>query len=95
MASASAERSRFERGAALAADTARARGVRVAILKDGSPSCGSARIADGSFSGTKRPGRGVTAALLEREGVRVFSEHEIDAAAVYLRSLEGDTPAER
>jgi uncharacterized protein YbbK (DUF523 family) len=78
----------FVRGATLAADAARARGVRVAILKEGSPSCGSTRIADGSFSGTQVPGRGVTAALLEREGVRVFSEEAIDAAAEYVRQLE-------
>jgi uncharacterized protein YbbK (DUF523 family) len=80
----------FVRGATLAADAARARGVRVAILKDGSPSCGSSHIADGSFSGTKVAGHGVTAALLERAGVRVFSERQIDQALDYLRELEGD-----
>jgi len=78
----------FVRGATLAAQAARARDVRLAILKEGSPSCGSSRIADGSFSGTKVPGHGVTAALLERDGVRVFSEHEIDAAAAYLLQIE-------
>ena len=78
----------FVRGATLAAEAARVSGVRVAILKEGSPSCGSSRVADGSFSGMKVPGHGVTAALLRREGVRVFSEHEIDAAAAYLHALE-------
>jgi uncharacterized protein YbbK (DUF523 family) len=78
----------FVRGAALAADTARARGIRVAILKDGSPSCGSSRIADGTFSGTKMSGHGVTTAWLERDGVRVFSEGEIEVAADYVRQLE-------
>ena len=85
----------FVRGATLAADAARSRGVRIAILKEGSPSCGSSRIADGSFTGTKVPGHGVTVALLERDGVRVFSEEEIEAAADYVRRLEqsadGDT----
>jgi len=80
----------FVRGATLAADAARARGVRVAILKDGSPSCGSSRIADGSFSGNKVAGDGVTAALLERAGIRVFSERQIDQAVDSLRELEGD-----
>ena len=79
----------FVRGATLASEAAQARSVRLAILKEGSPSCGSSRIADGSFSGAKVPGRGVTAALLERAGVRVFSELEIDAAAAYVRELEG------
>jgi uncharacterized protein YbbK (DUF523 family) len=78
----------FVCGATLAAEAATARGVRIAILKEGSPSCGTSRIADGSFTGTKVPGRGVTAALLVRQGVRVFSEHEIDAAAAYLLTLE-------
>ena len=80
----------FVRGATLAVEAARSRGVRIAILKEGSPSCGSSRIADGSFTGTRVVGHGVTAALLMREGVRVFSEHEIDAAAHYLRGLESE-----
>ncbi|HEU4963702.1 MAG TPA: DUF523 domain-containing protein [Bacilli bacterium] len=45
-----------------------------AVLKERSPSCGSSLIYDGSFSGAKRPGHGVTAALLERHGIKVYSE---------------------
>lgn len=78
----------FVQGARLALDAARRGGARVAILKEGSPSCGSLRIYDGRFSGTSIPGHGVTTALLERSGVRVFDEDQIDAAATYLRTLE-------
>jgi uncharacterized protein YbbK (DUF523 family) len=81
----------YRRGAAQALDAARAAGARVAILKDGSPSCGTRTIHDGRFAGTTRPGRGVTAALLEAAGLRVFSEQELDAARAYLERLEADT----
>ncbi len=62
--------------------------IRMAILKQGSPSCGSALVNDGNFSGTKIAGQGVTARLLERHGVRVFGEEQLDAAAAHLTSLE-------
>ncbi len=55
------------------------KGVRFALLKERSPSCGSHLIYDGHFSGTHIPGRGVTAALLIQHGIEVFSEAEIDA----------------
>ncbi len=61
--------------------------ITIALLKDGSPSCGKTRIYDGSFSGIKRAGKGVTTALLEKSGIKVFSENEIQKAAVYLEKL--------
>ncbi|NLY38565.1 MAG: DUF523 domain-containing protein [Firmicutes bacterium] len=45
-----------------------------AVLKSGSPSCGSGRIYDGSFRRRAIAGDGVTAALLKRHGIPVFSE---------------------
>jgi uncharacterized protein YbbK (DUF523 family) len=83
----------FERGAEVALETARRYGIRMAILKEGSPSCGSNRIYDGTFTGTSVPGSGITAALLTSHGIRVFSEAEIPAAASYLAHLEETTPA--
>src|SRR5688572_3379415 len=77
----------FLRGARRALEAATAAGARVAVLKQGSPSCGSGAIHDGSFSGRRRPGQGVTAALLARHGIRVFSDREIDEAAAYLATL--------
>lgn len=61
-------------GAAEAVRAAEEAGVEAAILKDGSPSCGSSQRYDGTFSGTRRPGQGVTAAALRRAGVAVRSE---------------------
>ncbi|GAA4103740.1 DUF523 domain-containing protein [Actinomadura miaoliensis] len=78
----------FVRGARLALEAARRSGARLAILKEGSPSCAGHRIYDGTFSGTTTPGVGVTTALLERAGVRVFNEDELQSAAAYLEELE-------
>ena len=78
----------FHEGARLAAGEANANAVRVAILKNGSPSCGSSYVYDGTFSRTRRPGQGVTTTLLRERGIAVFSEDEIDAAAEYVSSLE-------
>ncbi len=61
--------------------------IKLAILKEGSPSCGSSYIYDGSFSKIKKSGKGVTTALLEKNGIRVFSEREIHEAEKYLKTL--------
>ncbi|MEL6610196.1 MAG: DUF523 domain-containing protein [Pseudomonadota bacterium] len=56
---------------------ATARGCRHAVLTDGSPSCGSGFIYDGSFSGATRPGMGVVTAALRAAGVRVWAQGEM------------------
>ena len=78
----------FLAGARQALALARRHGIQIAILKDGSPSCGSELINDGSFSGHKIPGAGITTRLLRRHGIHVFSEHQIDAAERCLTKLE-------
>ncbi|MEW9680977.1 DUF523 domain-containing protein [Pseudomonas sp. TE50-2] len=70
----------FLAGARLALELVRRHGIRVAVLKSGSPSCGNLQTYDGSFSGVKVAGEGVTTALLRREGVLVFSELELEDA---------------
>lgn len=77
----------FLAGAQLALELVRRHGLRIAVLKSGSPSCGNRLTYDGTFSGTKVNGEGVTVALLRREGVRVFSELELDAAELALLRL--------
>ena len=62
-------------------------GIRIAVLKANSPSCGNLLTYDGTFSGIKVPGEGVTVALLRRAGVRVFSELELPEAAAALARL--------
>ncbi len=66
----------FLRGAQATLARAREVGAQLAVLKENSPSCGSGLIYDGTFSGTTRPGPGVTAALLRKQGYRVISEGE-------------------
>lgn len=78
----------FRAGAEAALRLVRERGIRLAILKARSPSCGNRQNYDGSFSGTLIDGEGVTAAALRQAGVQVFNETELDAAAETLRALE-------
>ncbi len=73
----------FLMGAQKALELARSYNIRFAVFKEGSPSCGSGYIYDGSFSGVKKPGKGVAAALLEKHGIRVFSERNISEAIRY------------
>lgn len=68
-------------------------GIRVAVLKEGSPSCGSGFIFDGSFSNARIDGMGVTATLLAQNGVRVFSENRLAEADALLKELESGKPA--
>lgn len=77
----------FLTGAQKALKLARLYKVKLAVLKDGSPSCGSTYIYDGSFSGIKTPGKGVTTVLLQENNIRVFSEREIPKADEYLKTL--------
>lgn len=58
-------------GAAAMLAVVRRHGATVAYLQDGSPSCGSTAINDGTFSKRRRSGLGVTAALLRSHGVDV------------------------
>lgn len=59
----------FLEGARHALEVAQRAGATTAILTDRSPSCGCRQIYDGTFSGGRRPGTGVTAALLARHGI--------------------------
>lgn len=59
-------------GASEVLATAEAIGANRAVLQDGSPSCGSSRINDGSFTKTRRPGAGVAAAMLDRAGIQIM-----------------------
>ena len=78
----------FLEGARQALELVHKHGIRVAVLKANSPSCGNLLTYDGTFSGVKVSGEGVTAALLKRHGVRVFSELELVEAAVTLAALD-------
>lgn len=66
----------FYRGAEKALTIARAHGVKKALLKERSPSCGFGTIHDGMFTGTLRPGNGVAAELLSAAGIAIFGESQ-------------------
>lgn len=68
----------FAKGAGEALKLARLFKAECAILKERSPSCGVNRIYDGTFSGVRIPGQGMTARLLAAEGLRLYSEEELD-----------------
>ena len=76
-------------GAYEALRVAQLAGVRVAVLQDGSPSCGRSYIYNGQFRGIRKRGEvGVTAALLQRNGITVFTERQIIEAETRLTELE-------
>jgi uncharacterized protein YbbK (DUF523 family) len=77
----------FLSGAYQALELVQQHGIRIAILKANSPSCGNLLTYDGTFSGVKVSGEGVTAALLKRHGVLVFSELELAEAAGALHKI--------
>lgn len=79
--------SMFVEGADLAVERAVSEGCVMAVLTDGSPSCGTTYVYDGSFTGATVAGTGVTAQRLEDVGIRVFPEDRIDEADRYFRSL--------
>ena len=67
----------YEKGALEALRLCRLFSCEAAVLKAKSPSCGLGCVYDGTFSGTLRPGDGVTAGLLKNRGVPVYSEKNL------------------
>ena len=78
----------FIDGARHALELARMNDIRIAVLKEGSPSCGSSYTYDGTFTSARVPHAGVTAALLQQHGIRVFSETQVAEADALLQELE-------
>lgn len=76
----------YEKGAQTALYLAKLNGAQIAVLKANSPSCGKGMIYDGSFSGKKIPGNGVTAELFLSSGLYVFHENELDALEKFLEN---------
>ena len=59
----------FLKGARATLEVAKRHGIKKAILKSKSPSCGVGKIYDGNFRNNLVDGNGVTVALLIREGI--------------------------
>ncbi|MBO7196817.1 MAG: DUF523 domain-containing protein [Clostridia bacterium] len=68
----------FRAGAEAALERAKTFSCNIALLKARSPSCGSGMIYDGSFSGRLTEGNGVTADLLKKNGITIYTEEELD-----------------
>ncbi|WP_314418596.1 DUF523 domain-containing protein [Pseudescherichia vulneris] len=80
----------YQLAAWLALRAAQEAGCRAALLTDGSPTCGSRAIYDGSFNGQRQPGMGVAAALLTEHGIKVFSEQELPALIAWINTHDAN-----
>lgn len=67
----------FKKGAEEALKIAKLANCDEAILKSKSPSCGSDKVYDGTFSGKLIDGDGVFAKILKKNNIKVFAEDEI------------------
>ena len=69
----------FVQGASEAVRLCQFFGIRYAVLKESSPSCGTNEIHDGSFSGRKIKGMGFTARRLQEAGITIYSETTVSS----------------
>ena len=81
----------FIHGARFAVDRCLAHGIKLALLKAKSPSCGFGQIYDGTFTGTLVAGRGLTAELLSDAGVCIFTENELDLLRAAVKTQQDPT----
>ncbi len=79
----------YHNGAYWASSVCRMKNIKLAVLKEKSPSCGVHMIHDGSFSGKTIPGQGITTKKLVKQGVKVINEEE--AIELYQRLKNGET----
>ena len=88
----------FLNGAYETLKIARELGATKAILKEGSPSCGANLVYDGTFTGNKIKGKGITAYILEKEGITVFSDEDLEvnnSKLVYLNEFDREKAKKR
>lgn len=68
----------FQEAAEKTLEIAKIIGIEKAILQSRSPSCGYGLIYDGKFSGELKEGNGLTAKLLAQNGIKVYTENDMD-----------------
>jgi len=78
---------KFSNGARRALQLCQHNNIKIAILTENSPSCGSSNIYDGSFQGNKIVGEGVTAKLLRENNIRIFNQYQIEEAFNFHQNL--------
>lgn len=74
----------YKKGAETALYIAKTVGADAAVLKANSPSCGKGIIYDGTFTGQKTAGDGVTAKRFAAAEIPVFTEDEIENLLSFL-----------
>ena len=76
----------FLLGAKKALDLCNEEGIKVALLKSNSPSCGNIKIYDGTFSNTLIDSQGLTAKLLKENEIEIFNEEQLQELAKYIKT---------
>ena len=76
----------FIEGAERALALCQREGIRIAVLTERSPSCGSSEIYDGDFRKRTIDASGVTSALLRRHGFSVYSQFQLAEAVKQLNA---------
>lgn len=81
----------YQLAAWMALRAAQESGCTAALLTDGSPTCGSQFIYDGSFSGQRKSGMGVAASLLSEHGIKVFADTQLAELMAWIEERENKT----
>lgn len=76
----------FLMGAKNALDLCKDEAITVALLKSKSPSCGNGKIYDGTFSEKLVEGQGLTARLLEENGLTIFNENQLTELNKFIKA---------
>ncbi len=77
----------FVCGAKIALKQAVKYGIKMAIMKSKSPSCGKNFIYDGSFTKTLIKQDGISVKLLKKHNIKIFSENELEEAYKFWKTL--------
>lgn len=73
-------------GAKGALELCKEEGIKVALLKSKSPSCGNEMIYDGTFSENLIEAQGLTAKLLIENNISVFNENQLEKLHNFLKN---------
>lgn len=78
----------FKQGAERTLALALLHQIKIAVLTERSPSCGSSEIYDGSFSRNIIDGQGMTTQLLRENGIFVFNQFQLEEVQAMLNSFK-------
>ncbi len=78
----------YKKGAEIALETALKNDCKIALMKAKSPSCGSGKVYDGTFSKALVDGDGIAVKRLRDDGIQVYSENQFEELIAYLDEVE-------